>query len=70
MFPDEFSLADGLSRASRSLRLFPTVGPEEGGRPVMRDEGMLRRAMGDDPDDAISTVAILSLILLEVTCHR
>ena len=68
MFPDEFSLVDGLSRASRSLRFFSTVGPEEGGGPpLMRDEGMLRRAMGDDPDDAVSTVATLSLILSEMT---
>jgi len=64
MFPDsDFSLADGLSRASsRSPRFFSTFGPEEGGVSVMRNEGMLRRAMGDDSDDAVSTVVILSFI--------
>ena len=65
MFPDsDFSLADGLSRASsRSPRFFSTFGPEEGGVSVVRNGGrMLRRAMGDDSDDAVSTVVIPSFI--------
>jgi len=49
MFPDsDFSLADGLSRASsRSPRFFSTFGPEEGGVSVGAQWGTYaRRANG------------------------